>query len=86
MRKNCSSDYWEKLLKFEAEGREFAKILRSLEQFFLTVGQNNFGNKIPFLGQQQTRLSAPVITGKGHLNPDDIFVTVLYWSRYLGDY
>ena len=37
------------LLKFEAEGQEFAKILRSLEQFFLTVGQNNFGNKIPFL-------------------------------------
>ena len=32
MRKNCSSDR-EKLLKFEAEGREFAKILRSLEQF-----------------------------------------------------
>ena len=25
------------------------KILRSLEHFFLTVGQNNFGNKIPFL-------------------------------------
>ena len=22
---------------------------RSLEHFFLTVGQNNFGNKIPFL-------------------------------------
>ena len=22
--------------------------MRSLEQFFLTVGQNNFGNKIPF--------------------------------------
>ena len=33
MRKNCSSDR-EKLLKFEAEGREFAKILRSPEQFF----------------------------------------------------
>ena len=30
-------------LKFEAEGREFAKILRSLEQFIQTVkGQNNF--------------------------------------------
>ena len=28
----------EKLLKFEAEGREFAKILRSLEQFIQTVG------------------------------------------------
>ena len=31
-KKNCSSDR-EKLLKFEAEGREFAKCLRSLEQF-----------------------------------------------------
>ena len=41
MRKNCSSDR-EKLLKFEAEGQEFAKILRLLEEFFQTVkGQNN---------------------------------------------
>ena len=41
-RKNCSSDR-EKLLKLEAEGREFAKFLRSLEQFIQTVkGQNNF--------------------------------------------
>ena len=31
MRKNRSSDL-EKLLKFEAEGRDFAKILRSPEQ------------------------------------------------------
>ena len=38
--KNCSSDR-EKLLKFEAEGREFAKFLRSLEQF-IQIGQNNF--------------------------------------------
>ena len=30
--KNCSSDR-EKLLKFEAEGQEFAKFLRSLGQF-----------------------------------------------------
>ena len=36
MRKKCSSDR-EKLLKFEAEGREFASILRSLEQFVQTV-------------------------------------------------
>ena len=35
VRKNCSSDR-EKLLKFQAEGREFAKILRSLEQFVQT--------------------------------------------------
>ena len=27
----------------------FKSFSRSLEQFFLTVGQNNFGNKIPFL-------------------------------------
>ena len=42
VRKKNSSDR-EKLLKFEAEGREFAKFLRSLEQFIQTVkGQNNF--------------------------------------------
>ena len=42
MRKKGSSDQ-EILLKFEAEGREFAKFLGSLEQFIQTVkGQNNF--------------------------------------------
>ena len=42
MRKNCSSDQG-KLLKFKAEGQEFAKNLRSLKQFIQTVkGQNNF--------------------------------------------
>ena len=42
MRKKCSSDK-EKLLKFKAKGREFAKFLRLLEQFIQTVkGQNNF--------------------------------------------
>ena len=40
--KNCFSDR-EKLLKFKAEGWEFANFLRSLEQFIQTVkGQNNF--------------------------------------------
>ena len=40
VRKKCSGDQ-EKLLKFEAEGQEFAKFLRSLEQFIQTVkGQN----------------------------------------------
>ena len=39
---NCSSDR-EKVLKFEAEGQEFVKFLRSLEEFIQTVkGQNNF--------------------------------------------
>ena len=42
VRKNCSSDR-EKFLKFEAEGREYANFLRSLEQFIQTVkSQNNF--------------------------------------------
>ena len=42
MRKNCSSDL-EKLLKFEAEDREFGKVLRSPEQFIQTGnGQNKF--------------------------------------------
>ena len=49
MRKNCSSDR-EKLLKFEAESRDFAKFLRSLEQFIQTVkGQNNFWQHNAFL-------------------------------------
>ena len=42
VRKNCSSDR-EFFLKFEVEGWEFAKNLRTLEQFIQTVkGQNNF--------------------------------------------
>ena len=42
VRKNCSSDQ-EELLKFKSEGREFAKFLRSLEQFIQIVkGQNKF--------------------------------------------
>ena len=45
---NCSSDQ-EKLLKLEAEGREFANILRSLEQFVRTVKvQNNFWQQDAF--------------------------------------
>ena len=44
MRKNCSSDR-EKLLKFEAEARELAKFLGTLEQFVQTLkGPNIFGN------------------------------------------
>ena len=41
--KNCSDLLWEKLLKFETDGREFAKFGGSLEQFIETVkGQYNF--------------------------------------------
>ena len=42
VRRNCSSDQ-EKLVKFQAEGREFEVFFRSLEQFIQIVkGQNNF--------------------------------------------
>ena len=44
VRKKCSGD-----LKFEAEGREFAKVFRSLEKFIRTVkSQYNFWNRILF--------------------------------------
>ena len=48
---NCPDLLWEaivlviekKKIKFEAEGRELPKVLKSLEQFVQTVkGQNNF--------------------------------------------
>ena len=48
VRKTFFSDR-EFFLKFKAEGWEFAIFFRSLEQFIQTVGQNNFGNKIPFI-------------------------------------
>ena len=34
---------------FWPSASNFKSFSRSLEQFFLTVGQNNFGKKIPFL-------------------------------------
>ena len=54
---NCSHLLWEKIvpvieekLKFEAEGQEFAKFLRSLEEFIQTMkGQNNFCKQNTFL-------------------------------------
>ena len=50
VRKNCSSDQEKLWIFFEiTKGRaaDFAYISESLEHFFLTVGQNNFCNKIP---------------------------------------
>ena len=63
---NCSSD-----LKNFANPRpsalNFKSFSRSLEQLFLTVGQNNFGNKIPFLGPRvETRGQQIAILQKSH--------------------
>ena len=67
MRKNCSSDR-EKLLKFEAEGREFAKFLRSLEQFIQTVkGQNNFWSQNAFLTCSRRFLISKIRTIRIHI-------------------
>ena len=44
---NCSSDL-KNFANSQPSAPNFKSFFRSLEQFFLTVGQNNFGNKIPF--------------------------------------
>ena len=43
---NCSSDL-KSIANSRPSASNFKNFSRSLEQFFLTVGQNNFGNKIP---------------------------------------
>ena len=45
---NCPSDL-KIFANFRPSASNFKSFSRSQEQFFLTVGQNNFGNKIPFL-------------------------------------
>ena len=45
---NCSSDL-KKFANSWPSASNFKSFSRSLEQFFHTVGQNNFGNKIPFI-------------------------------------
>ena len=45
---NCSSDL-QNFANSWPSASNFKIFSQSLEQFFLTVGQNNFGNKIPFL-------------------------------------
>ena len=45
---NCSNDR-KKIENSRPSASNFKSFSQSLEQFFLTVGQNNFGNKIPLL-------------------------------------
>ena len=50
MRKYGKLFYWsQKFCKLSASASNFNSFSESLEQFFHTVDQNNFGNKIPFL-------------------------------------
>ena len=50
---NCSRDL-KNFAKAQPSASNFKSFSRSLEHFFLTVGQNNFGNKIPFLPNSKT--------------------------------
>ena len=73
MRKNCSSDR-EKLLKFEAESREFSKFLRSLEQFIQTVtGKNNFWLQNAFLTCSWRNYNSNLKKGLGFRNLQEKF-------------
>ena len=65
---NCSSD----LKNFEnsrPSASNFKSFSRSLEQFFLTVGQNNFGNKIRllFITDHENHYWLPIDYFSGHL-------------------
>ena len=66
---NCSSD-----LKNFAISRpsasNFKSFSRSLEHFFLTVGQNNFGNKIPiqFPKSHATNTTLRILSGSSTLH------------------
>ena len=53
---NCSSDF-KMFAKSQPSASNFKKNSRSLEQFFLTAVQTNFGNKIPFLLQNRSTKS-----------------------------
>jgi hypothetical protein len=45
---NCSSDL-KNFANSQPSASNFKSFSRSVEQFFLTVGKNNYGNKIPGL-------------------------------------
>ena len=47
---NCSGDL-KIFASSQPSGSNFNSLTRSLEQYFRTVDQNNFGNKIPYLEQ-----------------------------------
>ena len=67
LRKICCSD-WEKLLKFDAEGREFSKCLRSLEQFIRTVHRGAFCQyTFRWIYYYGSNKSTGKETGKSHL-------------------
>ena len=59
--KNCSGDP-KNFANSRPSASNFETFSRSLEQFFLPVGQNNFGNKIPFLFKSRMSITIPLNT------------------------
>ena len=51
---NCSSDL-KNFANFRSSASNFKRFSQSIEQFFLTVGKNNFGNKIPKMTLESSR-------------------------------
>ena len=79
VRRNCSSD-----LKMFANSRpsasNFKIFSRPLERFFLTVGQNNFGNKIPKLFYQKIALFMILLKFRTILLPKGF---MLLWREHM---
>ena len=53
VRTNCSKHVLKHFANSRLSASIFKSFSQSLEQCFLTVGQNNFGNKIPFLSSKK---------------------------------
>ena len=88
---NCSSDL-EIFANSRPSASNFKSFSRSLEQFFLTVGQNNFGNKIPYhiamhcvtlMILQENELPQPLITWANLWCRSDFTVRRCSWSILL---
>ena len=62
---------------YRPSASNFKSFFRSLEQLFLTIGQNNFGNKIPFL-LCKLIFGAPTVKKKCIL----IFPNLLFHLKY----
>ena len=82
--------------KFSALSLEFQKKnCRSLEQFFLTLGQNNFGNRIqfhPFMKEYNGHLAHPntlfLLLQKYVLSASELcqFFILLWWQIFCKNY
>ena len=67
--------------KFLPAALNFKSFSRSLEQFFLTVGQNNFGNKIPFFTKNVNCFQSLFISSKLR---DGFDKDLTFWLRSFG--